>query len=115
MFPNRDDIHSSVEQVYSSTDINIGVYVIIHLNDSYHLARIKMVHHSTQEIEACYYEPAFPATTFYVSRSKNRNNFKTKIQDILLFLRQNLVIGKQNEVSLNDKQFRDIENICDEF
>jgi hypothetical protein len=115
MFPNRDDIHSSVQHVYLSTDINIGVYVIINLNDTFHLAKIKMIHHLTQDIEACYYEPAFPATIFYVSRSKNRKNFKTKIQDILLFFRQNLVIGKQNEVYLNDKQFRDIENICEEF
>jgi hypothetical protein len=89
--------------------------VIINYDDNFHLAKIKMVNQLAQEVQVQNYVPAFPSTTFYVSRSKNRNSYNTNIQNIILRPRHNPVVGKKDEVYLNHEQFNDIENICEEF
>jgi hypothetical protein len=106
MYTITDRFQSSAQRVHISNDIDVGMFVIISYNDNFHL---------TLEVQVQYYEPSFPSTTFYVSRSKNRHSCDTNIQNIFLHLRHDSVVGDQDEVYLNHEQFNDIENICEEF
>lgn len=115
MYTTKDKSESSIQQVQTLNELQIGTFVIINDNDDFLLSKIKLINHLTQEIQVQYYEPPFPATIFYVSRSRNRNNFNINIQNIVLLLRHNPVLGKQDEVYLNHEQFTDIKSICEEF
>lgn len=117
MCTSNTSIQSTVRQVHTSNDVDNDNFVIVNYNDHFHLAKVKVVDHVAQEVQLQYYEPAFPSITFYVSRSKNRHNHNNSImiQDILLALLHNPVVGQQNEVYLNHEQFGAIQNICDEF
>ncbi|CAF4104405.1 unnamed protein product, partial [Rotaria sordida] len=115
MYMPKDKSESSIQQVHTLNELDVGTFVIINDNDDFLLSKIKLINHLTQEIQVQYYEPPFPGTIFYVSRSRNRNSFNVNIQNIVLLLRRNPVFGKQDEVYLNHEQFTDIKSICEEF
>jgi hypothetical protein len=112
----NDNSQCSIRQVHSINDINIGSFVIMNYsNNTFHLGKVLMVNESTQQVQVQYYEPAFPSTIFYVSRSKNRNNSNiSNVQNVVLVFRHNPIVGKQDEVYLNHEQFNAIQNICQE-
>jgi hypothetical protein len=99
----------------TSTQLDTGMFIAAKYKDELFLCKIKSVDHLTQELQLLWYEPSFPGTIFYVSRSKNRNNVNIHVEDIVLVLRYNPVLGKQDEIHLNHKQFTDIKSICEEF
>ncbi|CAF0962182.1 unnamed protein product [Rotaria sordida] len=102
MYKINDDFQSSIQQVHTSNKIDVGIK--------------NQGGKSFSSRSTCGdYEPAFSSTTFYVSRSTNTNSCNTTIQYILLLLRQNPTVGKQEEVYLNHELFNNIKSICKEF
>ncbi|CAF4999376.1 unnamed protein product [Rotaria sp. Silwood1] len=114
MFQINDNFQSTVKRIHTSSDFDVGMLVIVIHNDNFYLVKIKAFNSLAQEVQVQYYEPPFPSTTFYVSRSKNRNSSNVSMQHILLLL-LDPVVGKKEEVYLNLQQFNEIENICEEF
>ncbi|CAF3300606.1 unnamed protein product [Rotaria sp. Silwood2] len=115
IYTDKDKSESSIQQVQTLNELHFGTFVIINNNGEFLLSKTKLINHLTQEIQVQYYEPPFPGTIFYVSRSRNRNNFNINIQNIVLVLRHNPVLGEQDEVYLNQEQFTDIKSILEEF
>ncbi|CAF0842640.1 unnamed protein product [Adineta steineri] len=115
VYRTENTTESTVTPVHTVTDISIDTYVITKYNDKLHLAKIKSINYPAQEIQVIYYEPEFPATIFYVSRLKNRHESNINVQNILLLLRRNPTIGKQNEVYIDHEQYNDITNLSEEL
>ena len=111
----KNNFQSKIKRIHTSSDIDVGMFAIIIHNDNFNLAKITALNNLTQEVQVLYYEPPFPSTTFYVSRSKNRNTSNVSIRNILLQLLHYPVAGKQGEVYLNLEQFHEIQSICEEF
>lgn len=115
MYTNKNNPESTVEQIHSSNQLNIGMFILINDQDEIRLCRVKLINHLVQEIQVQYYEPPFPGTIFYVSRLKHRNHVNINLQNVLLTLRHNPVLGKQDEIYLNAEQVFDIKSFCDEL
>ncbi|CAF1022728.1 unnamed protein product [Adineta steineri] len=115
VYRTENTTESTVTPVHTVTDISIDTYVITKYNDKLHLAKIKSINYPAQEIQVIYYEPEFPATIFYVSRLKNRHGSNINVQNIILLLRRNPTIGKQNEVYIDHEQYNDITNLSEQL
>ena len=115
MYQMTNNFQSTIKRIHSSSDIDVGTFAIVIHNDNFNLVKITAVNNLTQEVQVLHYEPPFPSTTFYVSRSKNRNTSNISIQNILFHFLHHPVVGKQEEVYLNLEQFHEIESICEEF
>ncbi|CAF2963048.1 unnamed protein product [Rotaria sp. Silwood2] len=111
----KNNLESSVQHIHTSNDVDVAMLVIMNYNNKFYLAQIKFVDHLTQEVQVQYYKPSFPSTTFYVFRSKNKHSFNIRLQNVLLFLCCNHIVGQQNEVYLSHEQFIDIQNLLEEF
>ncbi|CAF5011995.1 unnamed protein product, partial [Rotaria sp. Silwood1] len=89
MFKTNDNSESSIRPVHTLDELDVGKFIIINENDDYLLSKVKLINHLTQEVQVQYYEPPFPATIFYVSRSRNRNINNINIDSIVLLIRHN--------------------------
>ena len=110
MYQMKNNFQSTIKRIHSSSDIDVGILAIVIHNEGFNLVKITAFNNLAQEVQVLHYEPLFPSTTFYVSRS-NRNTSNISIQNIVL---HHPIVEKQ-DVHLNFQQFHEIESICKEF
>jgi hypothetical protein len=79
-----------------------------------HLAGIQYIDQLAQQIDVHCYVPPNPATTFYLARSKDLRSVKIDVEHIVLALQYQPYIGSRGEVVLSNRQFNEIQRICDE-
>ena len=109
-----EDDTSSLKHVQTCDDVALGDFVIIDHKENYNLARIQYIDQSTQRIDVHCYVPPNPATTFYLARSKDLRSVKIDAEHIVLALQYQPYIGSRDQVVLSNRQFNEIQRICDE-
>ena len=109
-----DDDSSSLKHVHTCDDVALGDFVIIDHKENYHLARIQYIDQSTEQIDVHCYVPPNPATTFYLARSKDLRSVKIDVEHVVLALQYQPYIGNRDQVILSNRQFNEIQRICDD-
>ena len=94
MYRMKNNFQSIVKRIHSSSAIDAGMFAIVIHNDNFNLAKITAFNNLTQ-VQVLHYEPPFPSTTFYVSRSKNRNTSNISIQNIFLHFLHHPIVGNK--------------------